>query len=260
MLNNVLNLFKKLKSKTNSSEALNSESEKLKLLSKKLGLNIGQSQLYIKALTHRSYLESSPVLEKSNERLEFLGDAALGLVVAETLFKKFPEEEEGFLTKTRSTLVYKNELYNSALRMGLLDFILYDRRFIKNSEEGIKTISADCVEALIGAIYLDSGIDEAKKFVYKWIIKPNLDSGKYQIDNNFKGQLLEYTHQEKLSSPDYVLINSDGPDHDKVFQVEVIINGKSFGEGKGRNKKTAEQKAAKNALSKFKSKNSYPQL
>lgn len=251
-MKNVLNLFRKLKRNVKSSSIPNYESEKLKELSKKLKLNFKNPQLFVKALTHRSYLESSPLLEKSNERLEFLGDAALGLVVAETLFKKFREEDEGFLTKTRSHLVYKNELFNAANRFGLLDFILYDKRFIKNSEEGLKTISADCVEALIGAIYLDSGIEEVKKFVMKWIIKPNIESGRYQIDNNFKGQLLEYTHQKKLTPPDYVIVHSEGPDHAKIFQVEVIIEGKSCGLGKGRSKKTAEQIAAKNALVSFK--------
>lgn len=248
MMKNVFNLFRKLKRNVKSSSIPNYESEKLKELSKKLKLNFDNPQLFVKALTHRSYLESSPMLEKSNERLEFLGDAALGLVVAETLFKKFREEDEGFLTKTRSHLVYKNELFNVANRFGLLDFILYDKRFIKNSEEGLKTISADCVEALIGAIYLDSGIEEVKNFVMKWIIKPNIESGRYQIDNNFKGQLLEFTHQEKLTPPDYVIVHSEGPDHAKIFQVEVIIDGKSCGLGNGRSKKTAEQIAAKNAL------------
>jgi len=252
-MNNVLSFFKKLKRNSKSISIPNYELEKLKQLSKKLGLKFNDPNLFIKALTHRSYLESSPVLEKSNERLEFLGDAALGLVVAEILFKKFPDEDEGFLTKTRSHLVYKNELYNVAMRIGLIDFISYDKRFISYSEEGIKTISADCVEALIGAIYLDSGIEEAKKFIVKWIVNPNLETGRYQIDNNFKGQLLEYTHQQKWSSPDYVLVNSEGPDHAKIFQVEVIVNGKSCGVGKGRNKKTAEQNAAKDALESFRS-------
>ena len=247
-MRSILNLFKKLKRYRNSSSISNYESGKLKQLSKQLGLTFHNPQLYIKALTHRSYLESTTLLEKSNERLEYLGDAALGLVVAEELFKRFEEEDEGFLTKMRSHLVYKNELFNAADRFGLEDFILYDKRFIKNSEEGLKTISANCIEALIGAIYLDSGIEEVKKFVMKWIIKPNLKSGDYQIDNNFKGQLLEYTHQMKWNSPDYIMVDSEGPDHAKVFRVEVIIDGKSCGIGEGRSKKTAEQIAAKNAL------------
>ncbi len=248
-MNNVLTLFKKLKRNSKDSSIPTNYSESLDKLAELLDIRIRDKQLFVKALTHRSYLESSPELEKSNERLEFLGDAALGLAVAEILFKKFPEEDEGFLTKTRSHLVYKNELYNAAKRMGLIDFILYDKRFIKNSEEGIKTISADCVEALIGAIYLDSGIKEVKRIILKWIIEPNVKSGNYQIDKNYKGQLLEYTHQMKWSSPEYVLIDSAGPDHDKIFKIKVMINGNNFGEGEGRNKKTAEQNAAKNALS-----------
>ena len=250
-MKNVLNLFKKLKRKTNSSSIPNYEFEKLVKLSKKLGLSFNEHELFVKALTHRSYLESSPVLEKSNERLEFLGDAVLGLVVAEDLFKKFPNEDEGFLTKTRSHLVYKNELYNAATRIGLLDFILYDKLLMISILALWESISADCVEALIGAIYLDSGIKEAKYFVTKWIITPNLKSGNYQIDNNFKGQLLEFTHQQKWNSPEYVVIKSEGPDHDKTFQVEVLINGKSCGVGEGRNKKTAEQNAAENAFKSF---------
>ncbi|MEN8192584.1 MAG: ribonuclease III [Bacteroidota bacterium] len=247
-MNNVLNLFKKLKRNSKLSLIPHYEAQKLEQLSKKLGVIFHEPNLFVKALTHRSYLENSPVLEKSNERLEFLGDAALGLVVAERLFMKFPDEDEGFLTKTRSHMVYKNELYNAAVRIGLIDFILYDKRFIKNSEEGTKTISADTVEALIGAIYLDSGIDEAKKFIDKWIINPNMRSGRYQIDTNYKGQLLEYTHQEKMETPEYVLTSSEGPDHDKEFQIEVKIDGISYGNGKGRNKKMAEQSAAKDAL------------
>lgn len=248
-MNNVLTLFKKLKRNSKDSSIPTNYSESLDKLAELLDIRITDKQLFVKALTHRSYLESSPELEKSNERLEFLGDAALGLAVAEILFKKFPEEDEGFLTKTRSHLVYKNELYNAAKRMELIEFILYDKRFIKNSEEGIKTISADCVEALIGAIYLDSGIKEVKRIILKWIIEPNVKSGNYQIDKNYKGQLLEYTHQMKWSSPDYVLIDSAGPDHDRIFKIKVMINGSNFGEGEGRNKKTAEQNAAKNALS-----------
>lgn len=248
-MNNVLTLFKKLKRNSSNNSAQSDHSGNLDKLSDLLDISIHNTQLFVKALTHRSHLENSPELEKSNERLEFLGDAALGLVVAEILFEKFPDEDEGFLTKTRSHLVYKNELYNAAKRMGLIDFILYDKRFIKNSEEGIKTISADCIEALIGAIYLDSGIEEARKIIIKWIIEPNIKSGNYQIDKNYKGQLLEYTHQMKWSSPDYVLIDSAGPDHDKIFKIKVMINDRNLGEGEGRNKKSAEQNAAKNALS-----------
>ncbi len=228
------------------------ETNKLNKLSQKLKLQFNTSLLYAKALTHRSYLEKKTELIKSNERLEFLGDAVLGVIVAETLFAKFPNEDEGFLTKTRSHIVDKNALYESATRLGLKEFLLYDKRFIKDSEQGIKTILADCFEALIGAIYLDQGIEAAKSFILKWAIKPNIESGKYQIDNNFKGQLLEFTHSVKLSPPCYSIITADGPDHKKEFIVEVKIDEIPYGQGTGKSKKSAEQVAAKNTLLKMK--------
>lgn len=230
----------------------NLELEKLDKLSDKINIQFGDKLLYAKALTHRSYLDKVTVLNKSNERLEFLGDAVLGLIVAETLFTRFPDKDEGFLTKSRSHIVDKNALFEAAMKLGLNHYILYDERFIKNSEEGIKTILSDCLEALIGAIYLDKGISEVKKFILNWIATPNLDSGKYQIDNNYKGQLLEYSHSEKLSPPNYFLVNSIGPDHKKEFIVQVLIDDKFYGQGQGKNKKSAEQQAAKSALQNLK--------
>lgn len=227
------------------------ESNKLDELSKKLNFQFNNSILFAKALTHRSYLERNTELSKSNERLEFLGDAVLGMVVAEILFSKFLDEDEGFLTKTRSHIVDKNALYDSAERFQLKKYLLYDKRFIRDSEVGIKTILADCLEALIGAIYLDQGVDEAEKFIIKWLVQPNLESGNYQVDNNFKGQLLEYTHLKKLSPPEYVIVSSEGPDHDKEFIIEVKIDDATHGTGKGRNKKSAEQEAAKQTLLNF---------
>ena len=245
LLNKFLDLFQKNYEPTLISEF---EAKKILKLSKRLGINFGNTLLYAKALTHRSYLEKPTSLIKSNERLEFLGDAVLGAIVAETLFTKFLSEDEGFLTKTRSHIVDKNALYEAATRIGLKQYLLYDKRFIKDTEEGIKTILSDCMEALIGAIYLDKKIDVTKNFVLKWIVNPNFDSGKYQIDKNYKGQLLEYTHSEKLSPPNYVIVSSDGPDHKKEFVVEVQIDNKSFGIGNGKNKKSAEQAAAKTTL------------
>ncbi len=228
------------------------EQKKLNKLSQKIELKFNSPIIYAKALTHRSYLEKKTSLNKSNERLEFLGDAILGAIVAEILFKKFPDEDEGFLTKTRSHVVDKNALYEAATRLGLKHYLFYDKRFIKDSEEGIKTILADCFEALIGAIYIDLGIKTAQKFVVKWIITPNFESGNYQIDNNFKGQLLEYTHLQKMLPPNYVLVKAEGPDHKKKFIVEVVIGEIVYGMGKGKNKKSAEQEAARNTLHKLK--------
>lgn len=250
-MNIVNKLISLVKSKFETRYVSAFEQDKLDNLSKKLNLRFNDPLLYAKALTHRSYLEKPTALNKSNERLEYLGDAVLGLIVADTLFSNFSDKDEGFLTKSRSHIVDKNALFESAIKLGLNKYLLYDERFIKNSEEGIKTILADSLEALIGAIYLDQGISHAKKFVDKWIIEPNLESGKYQVDNNYKGQLLEYTHSQKLSSPNYILVSSKGPDHKKEFIIEVHIDNKPFGQGKGKNKKSAEQEAAKTTLLNF---------
>ena len=133
--------------------------------------------------------------------------------------------------------------------MGLEKFVLYDKRFIKGTQEGFKTVMADAVEALIGAVYLNNGITETKKFIYKWILEPSLKSGKYELDKNFKGQLLELTHSKKLEPPLYKLVKEEGPEHDKVFTIDVFIGKNKMGRGTGKNKKSAEQAAARKAMS-----------
>jgi len=251
-----MNFFKKIftyfTNKSVNKKVSDFELNKLNNLSKKINIQFNNTMLFAKALTHRSYLDKTTELNKSNERLEFLGDAVLGLIIAETLFSKFSKEDEGFLTKSRSHIVDKNALFEVAMKLKLNNFILFDERFIKNSEEGFKTILSDCVESLIGAIYLDQGFEIVKKFIVTYIATPNLESGKYQIDNNYKGQLLEYTHSEKLSSPKYELVSSFGPDHKKEFIVQVLLDDKLFGQGVGKNKKSAEQKAAKTTLENLK--------
>lgn len=149
-------------------------------------------------------------------------------------------------------MVDKNALADAAEKLGLIHLVLYDKRYIKGSKEGIRTIISDCMEALIGAIYLDKGLEGARGFINNNIIIPNYRNGNYQIDKNYKGQLLEYTHAEKLEPPLYKLIKEDGPDHAKIFYIEVIIGEKSYGIGKGKNKKTAEQNSAKTALEQLK--------
>jgi ribonuclease-3 len=241
-------LFSILRKNRKTDEISEYEFSRINRLATKLKIQPIKPIYFAKALTHRSYLEKKTALRKSNERLEFLGDAVLGVIVAESLFSKFPDEDEGFLTKTRSHMVDKNALFESAELLGLKQYLFYDKRFIKDSEAGLKTILADCMEALIGAIYLDQGIETAEEFISKWILNPNLESGKYQIDNNYKGQLLEYTHAKKMLPPEYVLVSSEGPDHKKEFIVEVKIDNITYCIGKGRNKKSAEQEAAQKTL------------
>lgn len=249
-----MNFFRWIKENirlTNSNKIPSNEHVDLDRLQKTLGFTFHNNEYYIKALTHRSYLEITPEFKKSNERLEFLGDSVLGVIVAESLFKKFPDKDEGFLTKYRSHLVNRQALATAAGRINLLKFVLYDKRYVRGSLAGQKTIIADCFEALIGAIYLDGGLEKAGEFIYNHILTPNYSSGQFAIDNNYKGQLLEFTHLHKLSPPYYKIMNEDGPDHDKKFSIDVIISKKSYGKGVGSNKKSAEQQAAKNALAKL---------
>ncbi len=244
----ILKWFRRKNEILNHSELI---SEKIISLENILGYKILEPEYYIKALTHRSFLELEPNLDKSNERLEYLGDSALGFIVAEFLFSEFDDEGEGFLTKHRSKFVDKNSLANSAEKMKLNNVILYNDRFINDNHDGLRTILADALEALIGAIYLDKGIDTVRKFIHLKIIKPVYSSGEFKVDKNFKGQLLEMSHSKKQTSPVYHLIKEEGPEHGKIFTIEVQINKISYAIGKGRNKKTAEQEAAKIALRKL---------
>ena len=241
----------KLKEDSFTSELIDREE-----LEKVIGAKITNPSLYVKALTHRSYLDRYPEIKKSNERLEFLGDSVLGLIAAEYLFKTYKSEEEGFLTKSRSLLVNKEALSRAAELMNLKKYILYERKFINSSVSGLKTINADALEALIGAVYLDTGLTAAEKFVSKKIFKPLLKSNILENDRNYKGQLLEFAHSLKIKSPYYKLIKEEGPEHNKKFFISVFIDDQLYGEGKGKNKKTAEQLAAKIALQKLKEEHS----
>jgi ribonuclease-3 len=226
---------------------------KLESLEKVLGFKIHNPSYFIKAITHRSYLELNPDLEKSNERLEFLGDSVLNMIVAKYLFKIYSNEEEGFLTKVRSSLVNKDRLYITAEKLQLNNYVMYNHRYLGNSLEGLKTILVDCLEAIIGATYLDQGIDATEIFILENLIYPNEEDRSFLIDNNYKGQLLEFTHSKKMDVPRYHVTSIDGPEHKREFTIDVYIGNKAYGSGKGSSKKAAEQDASRIALSKLKS-------
>ncbi|MCH7517254.1 MAG: ribonuclease III [Bacteroidetes bacterium] len=238
-------------SKDNSSEELGLNSEKLKELEKLLGVFLDNKSRYIQALTHRSFLESNNHKRISNERLEFLGDSVLSLIVAQFLFENFPDEDEGFLTKIRAKFVNRNSLGDTAEKLGISDFIFIgdnlSRTFVNNS----KTVLADTLEALIGAIFLDRGIKECRKFIFKILIKPNIKDDDYLIDENYKSQLLEYTQANKMAPPLYEVIKEEGLQHERVFTVRVSVGKNEIGMGKAMSKKTAEQSAARIALTKI---------
>jgi len=226
------------------------------ILKKILGFTPRNKSYFIKALTHSSYLELYPELSKSNERLEFLGDSVLSMIVANYLFENYRNEEEGFLTKSRAALVNREHLYITAQEIGLNNIILYNEKYLRDSMEGMQTIYADGLEALIGAIYLDQGLSKTEEFVIERIIKPYEVDQNFLIDTNYKGQLLEYAHSKKLQSPQYIIRSEEGPPHKKDFIIDVYLGDQLFGTGNGRNKKAAEQEASNNALKKLKNVNS----
>lgn len=222
------------------------------LLKKAIGFSPRNDSYYIKALTHSSFLEMYPELKKSNERLEFLGDSVLSMVVGKYLFKKYPHEEEGFLTKSRAALVNRESLYTAAEELGLQNFILYNQKYVRDSLEGLQTILADGLEALIGAIYLDKGLRQTEKFIVERLIKPYEEDEKFLMDTNYKGQLLEFAHAHKLLPPRYIVMKEEGPAHKKEFTIDVYIGDTLYGTGNGKNKKAAEQEASMIAMNKLK--------
>lgn len=216
-----------------------------------IGVPIKNKSFYIQALMHRSFLEQNPNFAVSNERLEFLGDSVLSLTVAEYLFEVFPNENEGFLTKVRAKLVNRIALAEAAERIKLYRFLLVSKNLSSAFTYGSRTVLADAFEALIGAIYLDNNLEGSKNFIHKYLIEPNAKEGGHLIDENYKSQLLEYAQANKLENPLYTVIKEEGPQHNRMFTVKVEIDGNAYGEGKGRNKKTAEQNAAQAAMDKI---------
>ena len=216
-----------------------------------IGYEIIHKNIFINALTHRSFIKSKNVNGlklSSNERLEYLGDAILDSVVAEYLYKNFPESEEGDLTKFRSVLVNQRFLAERAKEIVLQHYLLAAPTALKSIEDGYDTILSDAYEALVGAIFMDRGYDAAKEFLNDQIFKKLDVKWLNQFDENYKSRLLEYTQANTDFVPEYKVINQEGPEHNKLFTVEVSINNMALGIGKGRTKKQAEQEAASNAF------------
>lgn len=239
------------KNQTPQNSQISFPAENFSKLEKLLDTNIINKNIYLEAFIHRSYLEENNHFASSNERLEYLGDSVLNLVIGEFLFNKFPNEEEGFLTKVRAKMVNRNALSLVAENINISDFIILSSNVPKSITHNSKSILADALEALIGALYLDKGIETCRCFIIKNIVEPVLKEGEYLVDENYKSQLLELAQANKLANPVYHIINEEGPHHDKTFTVEVMLADKVFGKGKGKSKKEAEQFAAQKALNKL---------
>lgn len=221
-------------------------------LEKALHYSIRNKQFFREALFHRSYLQvSDDKTAISNERLEFLGDSVLNLVVGEYLYHREPNAEEGELTKVRSRFVNRKAASIYAHNLQLMDFILVSPPTMQILGRGMETILSDAFEAIVGAIYLDGGYEQAKLFIERCVASA-IESRALKLDDeNFKSQLLEQSQANGLGVPRYVTINEAGPDHDRTFTVEVFIGKNSYGLGTGKNKKDAEQAAAEKALKQF---------
>jgi ribonuclease-3 len=214
-----------------------------------LGIDFRSSELLRKALTHRSSLQGNgDNVHQSNERLEFLGDSVLELIVNEHLYKKYPDKREGDLTKMKSLLVSRSVLAHRARDMNLGEYVFLSRAEHDAGGRQRSSILADAYEAVLGAIYLDCGFDEAQRFVRTHLLAAAEAILADRKHTNYKNMLQEWVQAEFKTYPRYRTSSEEGPDHEKVFTVEVTVHGKSFGIGKGSNKKKAEQEAAKSAL------------
>ena len=205
-------------------------------------------KLFLQALLHRSYLQFLGEQWNSNERLEFLGDAILNFIVAEHLFITYPEMEEGELTKLRSRLVNRKILAQRAKELHLSDYLLLSSSAAQSIDSGSESIIADAVESVIGALYLDGGLETARKFIYATLLKNPEVFNSAMTDDNYKSTLLEYAQARSLDIPRYSVIHAEGPEHDRRFTIEVLIGEQFYGSGYGKSKKEAEQAAAAQAL------------
>lgn len=212
-------------------------------------------QLLKTALTHRSYLnEHRQEKLQSNERLEFLGDAILELIVSLYLFKKYPSLPEGRLTTMRAQLVQTKTLSLVSQKLKVGFSLRLSRGEKESGGNNNPSLLADTFEAIVGAIYQDSNFEQAYKFVEKNLLIPSEEIFKSQLPHDYKSQLQEVIQGQGLNSPVYKLVQSLGPDHNKTFKTNVIINNKKSTEGAGKSKQEAEQEAACKALEKFKRK------
>lgn len=218
----------------------------------KAGIRFRDRGILEQALTHRSFLGSNGGDPgRSNERLEFLGDAVLELVVIEHLYGDFPIDREGELTKKKSLLVSKGVLAHRAEQMGLGDFILLSESERDSGGRERASILADAFEAVVGAIYLDRGLGEARRFISEQLLRTATAILEDRAHLNYKSLLQEYVQAKHKTHPRYRVVTELGPDHMKLFTVEVSVRGILLGKGQGRNKKEAEQSAAGDALTRL---------
>ncbi len=216
-------------------------------LEEKIGYRFHNRELLLTALTHSSYANERHGECESYERLEFLGDSVLGLVTAEFLFTRRAQLPEGRMTRLRAELVCETSLHKTALALGLGSYMRLGKGEEHTGGRERPSILADMVEAIIAALFLDSGLDEARRFVLANILQ-DAELGESHRSADYKTQLQELVQRRSNQVISYELLEETGPDHDKTFTFEVLINGTVSGRGSGKTKKEAEQMAARAAL------------
>ena len=214
-----------------------------------VGRSVHDLSLYRRALTHRSLLRVYPEQPlESNERLEFLGDALLDLFISEVLYDRFPDEDEGTLTKLRARLVSERPLAAYARRLNLGVHLLMSDNAARGDGRNNPSILADAFEALVGAVYVDRGHEAARAFVHETVIAPFDLMDVAARDENYKSQLLEYMQARGRPQPTYRVVYEEGPSHNKTFTVEVKVGDTAHEQGTAGSKQDAEQQAARRTL------------
>lgn len=229
---------------------LNNTSQSLEDLQKKLGTNFMDKSFLELALVHRSALNENPEIKSSNERLEFLGDSVLSVLVSTELYLRFPAYPEGKLTTIRSLLVKTKTLAQIAKQIGLGEFLLMSHGEERSGGRLNASLLADVFEAVIGAIYLDQGLAEVKKILQTFLFPliPEVEQKEELLD--YKSLLQETIQEKSKTSPQYKVTSQTGPDHDKTFVIGAYVNNVLLASGQGKSKQEGEQQAAKLALEK----------
>ncbi len=221
--------------------------KELQLFEKHAGMRFRRQHLLNLAFSHRSFANENGVSLANNEKLEFLGDSVLGLVVVEHLYRLLPAENEGRLAKIKSFVVSESSLADIAGILKIDKYLLIGKGEEHSGGRGKKALLADAVEAIIGAYFLDSGFKKTRAFILKYFVPEIKKVLENKHRKDYKTLLQEYLQKNHKMYPKYSLIKKSGPDHAQIFWMQVEVRGEQFGPGRGTNKKDAEQKAAEKA-------------
>ena len=218
------------------------KSDSVSILEKKINYIFHNKEYLNQAFTHKS-LNTEP--RKNYERLEFLGDTVIDIIISRELMRDFPEGDEGLLTQRRAALVQKPYLASIGHLLDLMDYLMIEKSVNLEIEKIAEKQQANLFEALIGAIYLDGGIEPCRRLILETVWTYRHEAWK---TTNYKGKLIEYCHSKNVENPLFLVKDITGPDHQRTFEIQVKIGSKRYSSGMGTNKKTAEQLAAKLAL------------